>query len=270
MKKGLEAFDGMQVALLRLVFATLFILGIGWRRLKNFRKADAPALTLVALFGNGLPYILFAWALMYIDSSIGGITNSLTPLFTLIVGSIMFKTRVRILQILGIAMGLMGAIYMINPTENVALGDNWPYAILPVLASMMYAVGINTINAKLQHLDSITITLLALVIAGVPAAIGLFFFTDFIYILNTDPKAWSSVGFVLILGVMGTGLAIILFNYLIKKASALYAASITYLVPIVALAWGAADGEILTWAHIIGILGILSGIYLVNAYKKRA
>ncbi len=270
MKKGLIVFDGVQVALLRVVFATLFILSFGWRKLKNFQKKDLPALSIVALFGNGIPYILFAWALMYIDSSIGGITNSLTPLFTLIVGSIIFKTRVRFLQILGIALGLFGAIYMINPGENAALGDNWPYALLPIAAAVMYGVGINTINAKLQHLDSISITLLALVIAGIPAIIALFTLTDFVHLVTSDERALMSMGYILILGVMGTGLAIILFNYLIKKSSALYAASITYLVPMVALAWGVADGELLTSAHLIGMVSILSGIYLVNAHKKKA
>ncbi len=223
---------------------------------------------MVGLLGNGLPYILFAWGLTHIDSSIGGITNSLTPLFTLIVGATIFKvSTIRPLQLIGIAMGIFGAYYMLDPANNAALGENWPYALLTVAASMMYAFGVNTISAKLQHLDSITITLLALFIVGVPAVISLFLFTDFTQIVQQDPNALASLGYISILGIMGTGFAIILFNYLIKNASTLYAVSITYAVPIVALGWGVLDGEQLTIAHIIGIVAILSGVYLVN-YKK--
>lgn len=268
MKKALISFDGVQVALLRVTFAMLFILSIGWKRLSRFRRKDLPAILLVGFFGNGFPYVLFAWALMHIDSSIGGITNSLTPLFTLVVGSILFRQRIRLLQFIGIIIGILGAYYLLNPANNTTLGENWPYAMLTVLASFMYSIGINTINSRLQHLDSITITMLALTVVGIPAVIGLFAFTDFTTIVAEDSNVVSSLGYVLILGVMGTGFAIILFNYLIKKASALYAVSITYLVPVVAILWGVADGEIITTNHIFGILAILSGIYLVNANKK--
>lgn len=234
----------------------------------KYKAKDTPAILAVGLLGNGLPYILFAWALMHIDSSVGGITNSLTPLFTLIVGAIWFKIPLRRIQALGILIGLFGAIYMLNPSENTALGENWPYALLTVLASLMYAFGINTIQSKLQHLDSISITMYALTIVGIPSFIILFAFTDFLHLMQTDANALMSLMYVGILGILGTGLAIILFNYLIKKASALYAASITYLVPIVAMGWGMIDGEQMTIAHILGISAILTGVYFVN-YKKR-
>lgn len=268
MKKGLIAFDAIQLALLRLAFAMLFITSIGWNKWKFFKKKDLPAILMVGFFGNGIPYLLFAWALQYIDSSIGGITNSLTPLFTLIVGAIAFKRWIRPIQIIGVALGLLGAIYLINPSGNEAMDANWPYALLTVLASFFYSISINTVNAKLSHLDSISITLFAITIVGLPSTIALFLFTDFVGVLQTDSYALASMGYISILGLLGTGLAILLFNYLIKKASPMYAASITYLVPAVALGWGALDGEPITWNHLVGFAAILSGIYLVNAGKK--
>lgn len=269
MKKGLESFDGVQVALLRICFALMFILAIGWRKLKNFQKKDLPAIMIVGFLGNGFPYILFAWGLMHIDSSIGGITNSLTPLFTLVVGAVLYKIRIRPLQLAGIALGLFGTYYMIDPANNAALGENWPYALLTIGASMMYAFGVNTISAKLQHYDSITITALALTVVGPLAIVSLFLFTDFTTVVSEDPDALNAIGFIAILGVMGTGFAIILFNYLIKKASQMFAVSITYVVPIVALGWGVTVGEEVTAGHIIGIIAILSGVYLVNARKMK-
>lgn len=267
MKLGLRSFNGVEVALLRISLATCFITIVGWRSYRLLKWKDLPAILLVGYFGNGIPYVLFAWALMKVDSSIIGITNSLTPLFTLLVGVLLYKNRMRPLQIIGVLLGLFGAIYLINPGNNAALGDNWIYALLGILASFMYSIGINTISAKLQHLDSISITTFALSIVGIPAAIGLLLFTDFLQIMQTDELAWQSVGYISILGLMGTGLAIVLFNYLIKNASPLFAVSITYLVPIVAIGWGALDNEPITANHAVGIVSILIGVFLIN--KKR-
>lgn len=267
MKLGLRSFNGVEVALLRISLATCFITIVGWRSYRLLKWKDLPAILLVGYFGNGIPYVLFAWALMKVDSSIIGITNSLTPLFTLLVGVLLYKNRMRPLQIIGVLLGLLGAIYLINPGNNAALGDNWMYALLGILASFMYSIGINTISAKLQHLDSISITTFALSIVGIPAAIGLLLFTDFLQIMQTDELAWQSVGYISILGLMGTGLAIVLFNYLIKNASPLFAVSITYLVPIVAIGWGALDNEPITANHAVGIVSILIGVFLIN--KKR-
>lgn len=268
MKLGLRSFNGVEVALLRISLATCFITIVGWRSYRLLKWKDLPAILLVGYFGNGIPYVLFAWALMKVDSSIIGITNSLTPLFTLLVGVLLYKNRMRPLQIIGVLLGLFGAIYLINPGNNAALGDNWIYALLGILASFMYSIGINTISAKLQHLDSISITTFALSIVGIPAAIGLLLFTDFLQIMQTDELAWQSVGYISILGLMGTGLAIVLFNYLIKNASPLFAVSITYLVPIVAIGWGALDNEPITANHAVGIASILIGVFLINKKKR--
>lgn len=270
MKRGLDAFDAVTLALLRISIATLFIMAIGFRRFVRLKSKDVRFILLVGFLGNGLPYLFFAIALAHIDSSIGGITNSLTPLFTLVVGAVMFRTPLRPLQIFGVILGLLGAVYLINPSGNAALDDNWPYALLTVLAAFLYAVSISTIKAKLQHLDSISITLFSISSVGIPAILALFLFTDFTQVLTTHELALPSLGYITILGIAGTGLAIILFNYLIKMASAMYAASITYFVPIVALGWGALDNEPITFNHLFGILAILGGIYLVNFAKIRA
>lgn len=270
MKFGLKSFNGVEVALMRISFAMLFILMIGYKSFKKLRKKDLPAIVLVGFFGNGIPYALFAWAIMHIPSSVAGIMNSLTPLFTLIVGVILYKNPIRKFQVIGVLLGLFGAVYLIQSSNSQAIGGDAIYAILPIIASMMYAIGVNTISAKLQHLDSVTITTFALTVVGIPALISIFLFTDIVETLQTDPIAMASTGYIAILGLMGTGIAIILFNYLIKNASTLYAVSITYAVPIIAVGMGALDDEPITWSHLIGIVTILIGVFLINfkKYKK--
>lgn len=271
MKFGLKSFNGLEVALMRVCFAMFFTALIGWKSFKKFRRKDLPAIITVGLFGNGLPYIFFAWSIMFIPSSVAGIMNSLTPLFTMVVGIALYKSPIKFLQILGVLMGLFGAVYLIQSNGVSTSQGDMRYAILPILASFMYAISVNTISAKLQHLDSVSITTLALAIVGIPSLIGLVFFTDVVSTFSIDERAISSAGYIAILGVMGTGIAIILFNYLIKKASPLYAVSITYVVPIIAVGMGALDDEPITPEHFIGILSILIGVFLINLkrYPKK-
>ena len=74
--------------------------------------------------------------------------------------------------------------------------------------------------------------------------------------------------YIMILGIFGTSFALILFNRLIKQTSAVFASSVTYLIPMVALIWGVLERETIKQEHILGILIILSGVYLVNKKSK--
>jgi drug/metabolite transporter (DMT)-like permease len=64
--------------------------------------------------------------------------------------------------------------------------------------------------------------------------------------------------------MMGTAIALLFFNSLIRNSSALFASSVTYLIPLVALFWGFSDHEQLGIYHLIGLLAILGGVYLIN------
>ena len=107
------------------------------------------------------------------------------------------------------------------------------------------------------------ITLLSLMFCGIPAIVYVLF-TDFFEIMATDEIAWESLSYVLILGVVGSSVAVILFNYLIKNSGSIFAASVTYAIPIVALLWGIFDKEDVGIQHALGMLTILLGVYLVN------
>lgn len=265
MKKGLVTFSGTQIGALRIVFATLFTSLIGYKHFKTFKRADLGPLMVVGLFGNAIPYMLFPIAVSHIDSSIVGITNSLTPLFTILIGIWMFKSPIKPIQFLGVLIGFAGAFFLIQPKGDVDWSATWPYAAISILATLCYGISINTIKAKLSHLNSVAITLHSLLIAAVPCVIYLTLDPHFGEALQRE-TALQSLGFISILGIVGSSLAIIAFNYLIKTASSIFAASITYMVPIVAMGWGALDGELIDARHFIGIIAILIGVYLVN-YK---
>lgn len=268
MKKGLVSFQPVQIGALRIVLAMIFTAFFAGHHIKQLKRSNIKPLLVVGLLGNGFPYLLFPLAVSKIDSAVVGIFNAMVPLFTMLIGLFFFKTSIKLLQGIGILLGLAGAIYLLSPDSNPSLGENWMYAGLAVMATIMYAISINTLKTKLAHMKSIPITFLALVIAGVPCLIYLLT-GDFFHRMQTMPHAWESLGYIALLGIFGSSVAIILFNLLVKTSTPIFSASVTYFIPVVAMAWGFLDGEQLGATHLIGFALILTGVYLVN-YKRAA
>ena len=266
MKYGLMSFSYSQIGLLRIALAFWFMVPIGITRFSRLRKKDILPLLAVGLFGNAIPYMLFPLAVTELPSGLVGILNSLVPLFTLIIGLIWFRFKVGLPALVGILLGFGGAIYLLTPGIDMA-GANMTYGIYPILATVCYGLSINIISSRLQHLDSISITLLSLLFVGLPATFVVLA-GDFLSIMKNDPQAMTSLGYVAILGIVGTSLAVIMFNQLIKKAGSLFSASVTYAIPVVALIWGVVDGEELGMRHVSGMLAIILGVYIINMRQR--
>lgn len=264
MKRGMDAFSSSQVAAMRISMAFLFLLPLAVKHYSKELWSNWKAAAGMGIFGNLLPAFLFTKAETMISSALTGMLNSLTPVFTLITGLIIFRVRVTTLQVIGILIGLAATIGLLqvgnggDGSTNVVYGGG-----LVLLATIGYGFSVNIIKSKLSHLNAISITLLALSIVG-PVALIYLFTTDFVHVLKTHPHAMESLGYVAILAVFGTALSVIVYNILIRDAGTLFAASVTYAIPIVAMMWGVFDGEQVTWMHALFILGILSGVWMVN------
>tara|TARA_B110000263_G_scaffold938_1_gene776 strand:+ start:4032 stop:4904 length:873 start_codon:yes stop_codon:yes gene_type:complete len=265
MKRGLEVYSYTQVAALRLFIAFLSLLPFIFRAFKKVAKKHWGPIIITAFLGNGIPAFLFTKAQTHLDSSFVGILNSLTPLFTLLLAIYFFKSRPTKTNILGIIIGLTGAFMLSSSNLDGVFAINF-YTILVVLATLFYAISVNVIRKYLADLDAISISALAFLFIG-PASGIYVFSSDFMPFLNTD-RGISALLYIAILAVIGTSLAVVIFNKLIKDSSAIFASSVTYLIPIVAIFWGVLDGENILFSHIFGAVIILCGVYLVN--KKRA
>jgi len=264
MKHALLGFSAIQIGAARILFATVLTLGFAWPQFKEFKKEDIPSFLVVALLGNSIPYLLFPTAVAHVPSGVVGITNSMTPLFTLLVGLLIFSRKLNPLRALGVAIGFVGAVFLINPFDShSSVGQNWPYLLLAVLAAACYGVSINTIGDRLKHLTPRAITLFAMLGASVPS-VGILAATDFTGNLTGSPTMWSSLAAIAFLGMVGTSIAMVVFNRLIAMTTPLFAASTTYVIPIVALAWGLFYGEDLLFNHFVGMVTILIGVWMVN------
>jgi drug/metabolite transporter (DMT)-like permease len=261
MKRGVEVFTYVEVAILRLVIAFLIMAPFVWKRVISTPKKFWFPLIIVALFGNGIPAFLFTKAQTVLDSSYIGILNALVPLFTFVIAIFIFKTSWKIVNLIGIFIGLLGAVWLIS--GGGINFENSNYAWLIIIATLCYAISLNTIKNYLQEMKSIDISGLAFVIVG-PSCLIALCFTDFFNTLTHAPKAWSALLYISILAIFGTAIALIIFNQLVKRTTAIFSSSVTYLIPIVAIGWGILDGESISNSHLLGVSIIFTGIYLVN------
>jgi drug/metabolite transporter (DMT)-like permease len=264
MKNALKVYSASQVATMRMFFSFLFLLPL---TIRNFHKVPVKFLlmiTLVGLLGNGLPAILFANAQTKLSSSTAGVLNSLTPLFTLIIGVAFFKQYFSSTKITGIVIGMIGAIVLIVFKANGSIETNYQYGYYIFLATLCYAWSVNLIKNYLHELPAIAISSMALLFIGPAYGYYLFAHTDFIYTTMHEVGAGQALGFVLLLALFGTAISLVLFNKLVQITTPVYAASVTYLIPIVALFWGFIDGEPISYIQLIGLVGILVGVYLAN------
>ena len=265
MKIGLKSFTNDQAAGIRMLLASLVLLPYSIKNLKLLKKKDIKSLLIAGFIGSFIPAFLFTKAQTRIDSSLAGMLNSMTPVFTLLVGMLFHKTKFQLLQVLGLIMGLLGAIGLIASGNGLELGQVNSYALFIVLATCFYAININEIKARLSHLSGMQITSLSFFFTG-PAAFIYLLMTDFTPVVE-NPNWPIHLLALAALGIVGTAIAMLLMNSLIRYASAVYASSVTYIIPIFAIMWGIVDNERITALHMACMLFILLGVYLINKKK---
>ena len=129
---------------------------------------------------------------------------------------------------------------------------------------LLVSISVNTIKAKLGHLNAITISGWGLLFAAIPYSIYLFFQSDFLFRLQNETGAWTGLGYIATLGIMSTALSNLLYFHMVKISSPLFASAVTYFIPMVALGWGVMDGEQLHLLHLVAFTFILGGVALIS------
>ena len=264
MKKSLISFTYIEVGFLRLIIAFLALSPFLTSSLKRLKTIYIAPLLLVSIVGTVIPAVLFAFAQTYLNSANTGMLNALTPIFTLIIGVILFKKKMNNQGLLGIIMGLIGTYILLLPS-NIDIA-NTKYSIIVIVATICYAISINTIKEKLKDLGPLDIAVLASLFSFI-IPIGYIIQQGVFVTINKISANIFPFLYIIVLGLICTSFAIILFNHLIKKTSALFGSSTTYLIPIFAIIWGLIDNETIQNHEIIGMLIILFGVFIMNYIK---
>lgn len=260
-KKSLDAFTPIQIATVR-IFAAGFVF-IPWliSSRKQYPSDKTKYFISSGLLGYFLPAFLFAFAGSKINSSLSGTLNSATPLFVLVVGAIFFQQIIKKWQVAGLVLGFIGSLILVLSSSKDGLSFNNPYALLIILASLMYGFNVNIVGKHLSGINPVLLSAWTLV--GVSILSGIILFsTDFLSRITAETL--NSLLLLILLGAINSGLAAIIFNYVLQISSPVFASSVTYLIPVVATLMGFIDGESISLLHYFGMTIILVGVYLIN------
>lgn len=283
MKRALVNYEPDQMAAIRMFASFLFLVPFTFSRFKEVQPHQWKYIAATGFLGNGIPAFLFAFAQTKVPSFMAGMLNSLTPVFTLALSFFIFNIKVQGMRLLGVLIGLAGAVGLILHNANGSIFQISWHAILIIVATLCYAGSVNVIRHKLHDAGALTVSSFALCFVGPLTGIYLFGFTDFadqiqwnqsffngsfFNIFSVNPiNPFESLLCVLMLALFGTAISVVVFNQLIKIAGALFASSVTYLIPIVAMLWGMVHGEPLHLLHLFCLAAILFGVYLINRSK---
>lgn len=261
-KKGLVTFPPLEVAAIRLASAAAALAPFAIVRLRRVKRNQWPVILSVGLTGSMVPAFLFALAQTNVDSGVTGSLNALTPLFVLIVGAVVFHQRITAMTSVGLSVGFIGTLILILMNASGTFTLN-AHALFIVVATICYGINTNLIKQYLPDQSPLTITGVSLLMV-LPVAVIYLAGPGEVSSRLVDATAWWSFAAVVVLGVVGTAIALILFNHLVQIASAVFASSVTYLIPIVAVFLGMLDGEVIGFWQISGMALILGGVWLAN------
>ena len=265
MKKGLESFSPYQVGALRIVITFICLLPVALRHFHHLNKTNILSIIIIGLFGSVIPAFLFPLAETKISSSLAGMINSLSPVFTLVFGITIYKRKAIGTQIAGVFLGLLGAaglLYTGSFTFNL-------YGLLVVLATILSGISSNEVS-KVKELNGIKITALSFFVTS-PLAIIYLLFSDLSVPFHTENWV-RNLSYIGILAVLGSAVALVIYYLLIRDTSPIFASSVTYFIPIVATLWGLADNEQFYSSMLISIIFIFAGVFIINRpdfYKKK-
>ena len=265
-KKALLGFQPIPLGALRITTSSILLLIVGFSSLKKIKKNQWKYIFYTAFLGTFFPVFLFSFAVQEIDSSIASMLNSFTPFNTFIIGILVFGFGFKKKQFIGILLGLIGTSILILKGAEMNPNQNYWFSLLAILATFGYAMNVNIVKKHLSDLDALAIITGNFLMMLIPAILVLFysgFFSDF----KGDELQMDSLLYVIILAVFGTGVAKVLYAKLVQISTPVFASSVTYLMPLVAIFWGSLDGEKLSVLQLFAGLLIMFGVYLVNRAK---
>ena len=263
MKLSSKELNGWQIASVRIFSAGIVFVPLALVHLSKIPKNKIGFIILSGLFGNLFPAYLFAIAIYKkVDSALAGILNSLTPLLVIVIGVLFFNAKVHSRKIVGVFIGFIGLL-ILSLSKGGITGNNFWYAFLILLATLFYGINVNIAAFYLKGVDSFKMATISLAFVSIPAFIVLWQQNVFGLVLKNPDYHLPALASV-VLGIMGSAVATVLFYMLIKRSGALFASLVTYGIPIIAIIWGIAFQEQVTALQIICLCIILAGVYLAN------
>ena len=262
-KKSLEHFNPYEVGALRVLIAGIILLPLAILNIRKFPKKNLKWLILAAVTGNFIPMFLFPIAETEVSSSIAGIINSMMPIFVIIVGALLWKFQTTKRQVIGVIISFTGACIL-----AFSGGEGGEFKLIPILllllATLFYAISTTTVKSKLSDVPAKILSAFVFSFVLILPSLIALVFAGFFNNLQVNSGLWEGLGFVSLLSIFGTGLAMMLNYKLLSVSTPLFASTVTLLMPVVAIIWGLLDGEKLTLMQGFGGVIILAGLIFLR------
>lgn len=233
-------FGAAPLVELRLGLGALVLLPFLWAQRTRFPPGLWPRLALVGTINTALPFLMFAWAAQRAPAGVGAITNAMAVLFTALVAFLFFRERIAPRKWIALAVGFIGVVVLAS--DRTGGGEIGPAAAAGTFAAFLYGIGANLVPRWFAGLPPVGVaaaTLFSASLLTLPLAIAHWPATP------VSLPAWGSA---VAVGVLSTGFAYALYYRLIQRVGAARAVTVTYLVPLAAVAWAwSLLGEALTW-----------------------
>ncbi|HET7847314.1 MAG TPA: DMT family transporter [Acidimicrobiia bacterium] len=255
---GLDAFHPGLVTWLRLGFGAGVMALLPQARKSRVPRTEAPRIAVLGLIWLAIPFTIFPIAQQWIDSAVAGMLNGSTPIFTAVIASILLWHLPGRLQMIGLVVGFAGILAIALPSAGegttAAIG-----VVLVVLATVCYAFATNIVVPLQQRYGSIAVMArVQWVAVALVTPYG-------IYGLTQSTFAWPSLVAVAAVGVLGTGLAMVLMGSLVGSVGPTRATFITYLIPIVAMVLGVVfRDDFVSPIAILGVILVIAGAILAS------
>lgn len=259
-----ESFPPFWIALLRSCFGALLLWTVFFVRKERFPSRSLLRwLILVALFNNALPFTCFAWGERIIPSHTAGVLNATTPIFTLLLGTAMKRKSVPTNVAIGVFVGFAGVICVVlgGATDSSSSVSKHLFllgVVIVTVGALGYAIATVIAKAKLQEIAPVTIASSQL---GFSALLVLPLALFGPHPEHSSLHAWLAIG---MLGFVGSGIAYLLFFHILRTIPATQTVSVTYLLPIWGVIWGAVAHESVGILTYIGVVGVIAGLIVMN------
>lgn len=263
-------FGPTLTATIRIIIASIFLISLfAIQKYKVYWRRDYKLFILIGITNSAIPFSLYAYAALYIPSSLSVIINSTSPMFGAIFGLMLLRDKLSSTKIFGLLLGTAG----VGLVSSDILAQNSLELYLSIaaciVAALLYGLSGAIVKKYAKDIEPKQLTVGSLTFAG----IGLFVLYVILSLAGQTPQIVSQnigldIFIIIAFGILCTSIPYIIYYKLIKEIGPVKALTVTYLMPVFGLFWGIIFGEVITLVMVIGLIVILLGIYVLS-YKKK-
>lgn len=263
----LEAAGVWGTVFVRCIAGVVILLPILWLKRKEIvRPLPWKSLVIIGVLNAGLPWGLITLSETKITTSSASVLNATTPIWTGLLGYLLFSNKLSRGQWIGIVTGFVGILVLMDFNIQTLFGESFFGVGTMLVATACYGFSTQYAKKKLGNIGVVALTTISLLVGAAVGVIGMIFTQPIQIEKLIDPKALLVI---IGLGCFGSGIAQLLYYYMVREGSPEFASTVTYIIPLTAIFWGYLFfKEPITSQLIIGLIIILFGVFLSTRKVK--